>query len=215
MKKILPQLLHIFLRIIGFTYRIRFHPDARMNLNKAQKNGRPFYVYAVWHQNIIAAVLAHMGKPHIVLVSPSKDGEYVAVTCEKMGYIPFRGSSNNQGRRGMQQVIARMKEDILPSCVTVDGPLGPVHHVKAGAVEIARQTKAPLLALCPVPEKYWSFNSWDRFRLPKPFTRIVITTGSPRHVNGEDNEKMCSLLKQDLVQGEEFVRDFFAKNGRI
>ena len=144
-----------------------------------------------------------MKRAHGVLISPSKDGEYGAMVCKKLGHYPFRGSSRNQGLKGMLELIRGMQEKVIPACITVDGPLGPRHEVKIGAIKIARQTQAPLIALSPIAEKYWSFKSWDQFRFPKPFSRIMVVYGSPRFVENKSNKELSQLLKQDLYRGEE------------
>ena len=206
--KILTWLLYFFIRLISITYRIKFHPDVDKYLEKTLKNGRFYYVFALWHQNIIGAVFSHMKRKHGILVSPSKDGEYVAVVCEKLGHYPFRGSSRNRGRKGLQELIEQMQKKTISACITVDGPTGPKHEVKIGAVEIARQTQTPLIALCPIAKKYWSFNSWDQFRLPKPFSEIMVVYGPPRFVKDKNNKEICHLLKQDLQTGEKTAKKY-------
>jgi lysophospholipid acyltransferase (LPLAT)-like uncharacterized protein len=56
----------------------------------------------------------------------------------------------------------------------VDGPLGPPRVVKPGLISLAQRTGA---AICPAYVSYenpWTFNSWDRFMVPKPFSRALL-----------------------------------------
>jgi lysophospholipid acyltransferase (LPLAT)-like uncharacterized protein len=65
----------------------------------------------------------------------------------------------------------------------VDGPRGPHGYVKPGLLKIAQVTGTPILPVGISPEKKWVFNSWDRFMVPKPFSRVTIRFGE--HVSVE------------------------------
>ena len=58
-------------------------------------------------------------------------------------------------------------------------PSGPAHEVKPGIIDMARRAGVPIVPYVPVPESCWTFNSWDRFRLPKPFSKIYVYYGAP------------------------------------
>jgi hypothetical protein len=44
-----------------------------------------------------------------------------------------------------------------------------------GPIKLAQMTGARIGCFHLEPEHAWSFNSWDRFLVPKPFTRIVVS----------------------------------------
>lgn len=57
----------------------------------------------------------------------------------------------------------------------LDGPTGPIGRVKPGIIKMARKTNAVVIPFYIQASHAWFFNSWDRFMLPKPFSRVVIT----------------------------------------
>lgn len=176
---VLTNLIYYFMRLLDLTYRYEYIDQ------NGQKNGdktRPqFFIYALWHQNIIAAILAHRGlkEQFTMIVSESGDGEFVAQACIKFGHQPVRGSSSKGGKRAMLEMIRNVKNG-LKGVITVDGPRGPRHTVKYGIIEIAKHAEVAIVPMCPYPAKFWTFSkSWDLFRVPKPFTKITVVFGNP------------------------------------
>ena len=58
--------------------------------------------------------------------------------------------------------------------ITNDGPKGPMHIAKSKSLEIAKKFNAQIITVTGDATKKWTFNSWDKFHLPKPFGKIVI-----------------------------------------
>ena len=93
----------------------------------------------------------------------------------------MRGSSSRGGREGLlglKQVI----ESGGPAIFTADGPRGPIYQTKMGPIKLAQMTGAPIGAFHLEPERAWTMRSWDRFLVPKPFTRIVVSWAQWTHV---------------------------------
>jgi lysophospholipid acyltransferase (LPLAT)-like uncharacterized protein len=207
--KIISQLVYYFIRMMNLTYRYKF-----VGLeNKAQArsfHSKGAFVFAVWHQNLIPSILAHSNERYTMIVSESKDGELVAVTCENFGHSPARGSSTRGGKKALLEMVRNVKSGI-PGALTVDGPQGPAHVVKPGVIELARLAHCAILPMSPYPEKFWVIKkSWDQFRIPKPFSKIVIAIGEPVYI-GEDvtKEKFDQValhIGNLLEKGEKIAR---------
>lgn len=182
MNQLLSVLIYGVARFLHLTYRFRF--VGIENLEAAKKLGSSGgYLLGIWHQNLLSGILAQTGLHYVVIVSRSKDAEPVAYTCRKLGHKVMRGSSrkgnvDKGGKAAKEEMIEVLKTGI-PGSVTVDGPKGPDKVVKAGIIDMAKKSGTPLVAYASIPKSYWEFNSWDKFRLPKPFTKIVISYGDP------------------------------------
>lgn len=178
-KKSLLLLGYGLIRMLALTYRFRV-------VGAAPARGAPGdggYILAIWHQNLFAGILAQSGLRHTVMVSRSRDGDPVAYLCGRLGHHVVRGSSkkgeiDKGGKLAKDEMIDVLRTG-MPGAITVDGPLGPAHEVKPGIIEMARLAGVPIIPYLPIPNRYWSFPSWDAFRLPKPFTRIDIRYGAP------------------------------------
>lgn len=195
----MSKLITAAVRSLAATYRFRW--DGQPGLRSPAEHEH--CLLAIWHQNLFAGILAQTGRRHVVIVSRSGDGNPVTHLCENLGHTVARGSSRSKGRdKGGQAAKQAMIEALrsgLPGAVTVDGPRGPIFQVKPGIVDMARQTGLPIIPYLPMPQGYWSFNSWDQFRLPYPFTRIDVYYGEPIFVP-------ASVSDAELVDYQERVR---------
>lgn len=203
--QIIAQLIYYLIRLLNFTYRYEF-----VGLENKQKarNLHPnkTFVYALWHQNLIGAIFSHIGEKFTMVVSESKDGELVAVTCEKFGHIPARGSSTRGGKKALIEIVKTVKRGV-PGALTVDGPKGPAHVVKPGVIEIARLANCAILPLSPYAQNFWSFKkSWDQFRIPRPFTKIVVVIGEPifigEEIQREQFDDIALKVGDSITRGE-------------
>ncbi|MBE2212358.1 MAG: lysophospholipid acyltransferase family protein [Opitutaceae bacterium] len=131
----------------------------------------------MWHNRLFMvpwlARVAWPGRPVYGLVSASRDGANLARFFDYVGMRVVRGSSSRFGREALRELIAvqRAGHDIA---ITPDGPRGPLYQLKAGALIAARRTRAPILLLGVDYQNAWRLRSWDRFCIPKPFSRVVI-----------------------------------------
>lgn len=195
----IPPVLFRVVRLLAATYRFRCPQGSKRVLHP--EGGA--YVLAIWHQNLFAGILAQSRRSHCVMVSRSRDGEWVSEVCKRLGHRVLRGSSRRDGVcKGGRQAKEEMVEVLLtgqPGAVTVDGPKGPVHQVKPGIVEMARLSGLSIIPYLPLPRRYWSFPSWDAFRLPQPFTRIDVHYGAPIAVPREIDPLSFTAFQQQVA----------------
>lgn len=165
------------------------------------------FILGLWHNNIFAGITSQINNPHVVMVSRSKDAELVAITLKRMGHYLVRGSGMRTGEsRGGKEAKNQMANIIkkgIPGAIAIDGPVGPVYKVKAGIIHLAYETKTPIVPYIPLAKNFWEFKSWDKFRLPKPFSEIIICYGKPIYVNERsDFERAKEDLEKALNDSE-------------
>lgn len=207
------MLAYYFIKIISLTYRYRYlNPESFQKTLTENEN----YIFALWHQNLIGAILSQKNKSHAVIVSPSNDGELVAKTCEKMGHHTARGSSSRGGQAALKQMIRLLKSK-TPGAITVDGPRGPAQEPKKGIFELAYLTGTVIIPLTVIPKSYWTIKkSWDQFRIPMPFTCFYIHFGAPLLIDKDskkDEFNQASLdLKHQLEHSEVFINSILEES---
>jgi lysophospholipid acyltransferase (LPLAT)-like uncharacterized protein len=148
-------------------------------------------IYVFWHRCVLPVMFRYRGRKLAVMTSSSFDGEYIARIIEKFGFRAVRGSSTRGGVRallGMHKLIEQGQTVIF----TIDGPRGPRYVAKPGPVLLARNTGVPVRAFHVALERAWVFNSWDRFMLPKPFSRALLRVGSPIAVEADATSEQIS-----------------------
>jgi lysophospholipid acyltransferase (LPLAT)-like uncharacterized protein len=139
------------------------------------------YVAVFWHGSMLVGW--HIGRPAdgvavAALVSQSKDGQVLSAILERWGYRMIRGSSHIGGAEAMQMMSdAAERGDAL--CITPDGPRGPRHVMKMGAIRIAQKHRIPLV-LCGIGmHRRRQLRSWDKFEMPVPFSRVTVRFSEP------------------------------------
>ena len=139
----------------------------------------PKLVYASWHNYLFAWTYLYKKflypKKIHCLISASGDGAYLTVLLEKGGLFCVRGSSSFRSRTAIREMRKRLqKEEAL--AITPDGPRGPRHKVKEGLAQIAHKESTAILLIVPYYAKSWKLNSWDRFEIPYPFSKVFVVS---------------------------------------
>jgi hypothetical protein len=140
-------------------------------------------VFALWHDELFAPCYLHRNEGIIALVSASRDGEFLARILERMGYNLSRGSSTRSGVRALKGTIDLMDQLDKDAVVTVDGPKGPRHQVKDGAVYLAYKSGAWIVPVRVQSSRVKRFHrAWDKFQLPLPGALCKVIYGGPYRV---------------------------------
>lgn len=157
-------------------------------------------IYAMWHKN---QFLVHgiEDKAHLsIQISNSIDGEIIARAVEKWGFKVVRGSAARKGAvESTMQMISRLNAGETVG-IMVDGPRGPLHKVKNGAVKLAQKTGAPII---PVhwysPQKtFISLPSWDKMKTPLGDCKILNIYGEPIYVKADATDEELNLAKENI-----------------
>ena len=203
-KKIARALALFFLPPIGafliwLLYRLNkkeFHLDPTVS-------DKPT-IFAVWHGDLLMLsylYYQYRKKPHAkVLISDHFDGLIISKTIRYFGFETIAGSTNRNAVKALMQAIKALKEGYDVG-ITPDGPKGPRHTVSDGVIVMAQKAKADIVLVRIKPTKYWQFNSWDRFKVPKPFGVLQYYTKRV-DVTGLDLEEARVILKEGLSAHE-------------
>lgn len=143
-------------------------------------------LYALWHQQLLMLTLLHRDRDIAVMISLSRDGAVASRVVEQLGFRIIRGSSSRGGAAGLREMIEATGEG-HPLALTVDGPRGPARRCKPGAIVIAGRARLPIVPTVAIPLHGRALNSWDRFLLPAPRSRIFVSYGNPIHVRTDES----------------------------
>jgi len=169
-------------------------------------------LYATWHQRMSFFARYLAKKKLIILISQSRDGEYGAKLAKCLGFGYIRGSSTRGGIKAMREMITQLKKGKSVG-ILADGPLGPPRIAKTGPIIIARESGVPIVPILWGCDRGWIFNSWDRYLVPKPFSKIVIRYGKhifvPQDIKAEGLEFYRKRLQDILNECTKWCDDFF------
>jgi hypothetical protein len=180
----------IFIKLVNLLSKTwRFH----VNYNLPTKPS----IILFWHGLMLPGWKFYEGRDANALVSTSKDGELLTNILQLWGFNVLRGSSSQQGKEALEQMIALAPEGFL--LITPDGPRGPSQEMKAGAVVTSVKSQVPIY-LCgiKISKKIVLKKSWDKFELPLPFSKIELTFDGPHLFPRASSREDISSFIQEL-----------------
>lgn len=181
------------------------------NYQKLREEKKPV-VILVWHGRIFLVPYFFRSKGAAPLVSPSKDGEIVAQIMARWGYRIIRGSSSH----AIIKAWNRMKRELHEGgevIIVPDGPRGPARKMKIGGLKLAQETGACLVPFSFSASKQKKLNSWDRFLMFPPFSKVVVVFGEPvflaSGLSTEKLEKERERLEAVMIEMDQKADCFF------
>ena len=194
---VLSFLAATFIRILRRTWRVRVVTESPLPNDRRR-------IYCFWHGNQAALFAYRQSRPIVVLSSLSQDGTLQAGILARLGYVVRRGSSSRSGAAGLKAMIRCIREG-CDGAFAVDGPRGPYHRAKPGAMEAAKQSGALIVPVSSRASGVWVFqHSWDKYALPKPFATVTIRLGKSLHAADVSVNQLTALID----------RPFHPLNGR-
>ena len=170
---VVQRLVWALLWIVGSTWR--FEEIAEEGVTPLlHGRGAGARIFCFWHQCVLPCAFYFPPSHATILISRSFDGELITRILNLFGFHAVRGSSSRGAREGLLG-LKHVIESGQPAIFTADGPRGPIYQTKMGPIKLAQTTGAPIGAFHLEPEHAWVMKSWDRFLIPKPFTRICVS----------------------------------------
>jgi lysophospholipid acyltransferase (LPLAT)-like uncharacterized protein len=145
----------------------------RGDLEQTLRARRRNVIYAFWHGHLLYLMYRYRGRGVYILVSQSRDGEVLSRMLTRFGLPTIRGSSSRGGWRSLLELV-RLARDGASAAIAPDGPRGPRHQAQSGIIALARLTEVPILPVAVGARWKVEFQSWDRFLLPLPGSRVVV-----------------------------------------
>jgi lysophospholipid acyltransferase (LPLAT)-like uncharacterized protein len=184
--------------LIAFGFRLlqilartlRYEMEDRANVLEKPVAGN--YIAALWHNRLL--LISHVLKkffpqrPGAGLISASRDGDLIADVTKRFGFDVVRGSSSRMGASALRELgeVLASGRDVL---ITPDGPRGPVYQLGPGIVFLAQRTGAPVIPVNMEYSSCWRVKSWDRFIIPKPFSKIRVVIGEPQQIRSTSSDE--------------------------
>ena len=182
------------LRLLSVTLRpvhVQQHFERRV-----WSGGTPV-ILALWHGRTLYLLHLYQRQRFTILVSRSRDGEFVSRILQRFGGHVTRGSSSRGGAAALLE-IARQVRSGYHAAVTPDGPRGPRYKVQPGIIALAQQTGAAILPVTYSARWKKVLRSWDGFVVPLPFSRVVVIYGEPIYVPAQASPAVFQAKRQEV-----------------
>ncbi len=191
---VVPLLAAWFVRSWFATCRIREHEA--QHLQRLQASGTPI-IGTSWHYCVLGIFAICRKISGVLMISASGDGDYLAGMAKRLGYSVVRGSSNRKGVSAAKELIRELRRGKNAGLVA-DGSQGPARIVQPGSLLLAARTGGAILPFVYSASSYFTFKTWDRLILPKPFSSIEVFYGEPMMVPADVKMADVEEFRQEL-----------------
>ena len=176
--------------------KVRYHDPT---VDPVHPRCRRKYIFLSWHEYMLAIASARGNCGMTVLASQHGDAAVISHAARNLGWEIIRGSSTRGGLTALRKMM-RANETHLN--FTPDGPRGPRRTVAPGAIYLASKLGMPLVCCAYGYDRPMRFHSWDRFAVPRPFSRVRGVIGPPVSVppklNRDTLEEYRRLIEDQL-----------------
>jgi lysophospholipid acyltransferase (LPLAT)-like uncharacterized protein len=165
------------------------------------------FIYAFWHENILLPCYQYARRDIRVLISEHADGEMIAQVCRHVGFSTIRGSATRGGTKALLKMMRASRNCHI--AVVPDGPRGPRRHLELGLIFLAARTGLPLVLLGVGYDRPWRLRTWDRFAVPRPWSRVVAVTLPPLTIPADASraelEEYRVQVEKSLVEVSDYA----------
>jgi lysophospholipid acyltransferase (LPLAT)-like uncharacterized protein len=197
---LLSMILSGYIDLALATMRWRFMDTEAVDRAVQSPDG---VIGAFWHGRIALAVVCRRvlkHKPRKVMISLSRDGEFIARAVERLGFPAIRGSAAKKGKdkRGAAAFREALKFMADGGClaITPDGPRGPNQVMQEGTITLARAAGVPVFVFGLAVDRGITLKTWDRGRLPLLFSRGCVVFDGPFHAPRDADAATQQMLRQ-------------------
>jgi lysophospholipid acyltransferase (LPLAT)-like uncharacterized protein len=169
---VLAPIVYALVRLIGWTLRIETRGYERVASLPGSR------IMAGWHGRTLLAALFFKGQGLVTIISQSKDGEMQDRIFRWFGFRTIRGSTGRGGVTALRESIEALRRGAVMA-FTPDGPRGPSGVVQLGIVLMAKRSGAAIVPVGVAATRFWTAPTWDRYMVPKPFSRCLMVFGEP------------------------------------
>ncbi|MEM6330800.1 MAG: lysophospholipid acyltransferase family protein [Planctomycetota bacterium] len=169
----LPLALGVRAWMTTLNYRVLYRDPS---VDVALHAGVP-RIYLFWHDSILLPLHLRGNCNVAMLLSQHRDADFLAKIAGRFGFECVRGSTNRGGVRALREMARRGRSTHL--AITPDGPRGPRRVCAAGPIFLASRLQMPIVAMGFGYQRPWRLRSWDRFAVPRPFSRARAVLSRP------------------------------------
>lgn len=195
----LALLLFIFGLILRATIKVEI--TGRENLGEHSN-----YVFCHWHSFIpLSLVTVVPNIPNVLdrashawMQHPSWYMKPIHVLIRLLGVKKIiLGSTGHSGREAADQLAEYLQRG-YSTILFPDGPSGPPFALKKGILHISMQSGVPIVALQFSGSRFIELKTWDRKKIPYPFSKVTMRIGAPIQITSSNFHESLSIITAAL-----------------
>ena len=198
-----PPLMAGLIRMLALTLRYRLEdPQGILVRNPDQPR-----IWAFWHNRILLMPYLYERfcprRRMLMLVSRSRDGEFITRIMNRFGIDGARGSSSRGGSDALRELLRELERPQARDIgITPDGPRGPRAKVQDGVLALAASSGRSIYPVTTQASRFWELPSWDRFQIPYPGAICRVEIGpevaAPKNLEPSELDRVRGELERAL-----------------
>lgn len=220
-QEIICSLLSAYMYLVYFTSKKVFIGDQKMI--EVTRAGNPL-ILSFWHNRLMMIpFLANKALREVknerpkfrfmTLASKHGDGRFVGRVMEKFNFVSVLGSSQDGRKKksrgidvkSLRQIFNGFKNDNSLG-MTPDGPRGPNQKINGEIINIARISGAVIFPTSYSCSRYKELKTWDKFKIPLPFSKLCFYCDDPILVTKEVSDKEIKEFEESLEKKMNFAQ---------
>lgn len=191
--------LRLILRLLVLS--CKYEVKGRENILAACEKGSA--IVMLWHNRLVligtSILKAAPDQTFCAFISNSKDGDIASEYTNSYSIGRTIRVPHDAKNAALKSLVSRLKFSKDIAIITPDGPRGPRYELKPGVALAAKETNASIIPFNWECSDYWELKSWDKMRIPKPFSKITATFGPSVQLQKESSiEEDLELLASHL-----------------
>lgn len=165
------------------------------------------FIAAMWHgQFLMIPAVCPRELDVRCMVARHGDAEIVGRALRSFGFDLIRGAGAGKRRKdrgGAHALRAALKtlEDGKTVAMTADIPPGPARQAGEGIVTLARLSGRPIIPIAVATSRFRTLNSWSRFTVNLPFSKLAVVTGAPIFVDRDASAEDLAAARRAVEDG--------------
>jgi lysophospholipid acyltransferase (LPLAT)-like uncharacterized protein len=201
--KITSPLIHKFVGLAGamslrawlatLDVRVAYY-DPAVDPTRPEFDGQKIFIF--WHEYLLAPLNFRAHCNVAMLVSRHRDGAWLAHAAHHLGFAIVRGSTGRGGTAALRELLRKGRH--LNLATPPDGPRGPRRVLAPGTVYLASKLGMPIVALGLGYDRPCRLKSWDRFAIPRPFSRLRSVAGPAMHIPADLDREGLEYYRREV-----------------
>lgn len=153
-------------------------------------------IVVLWHGKYFTLLPILRNRNAYVFTSMSSRGDIIANLLMQFGFVAVQ--IPDHGRDHSLYIMRKTLADGGTAVIAVDGPLGPFHVVHRGAVQLASELSHSIIPISVASSRKRVLSQrWDKFEMPRIFSRVCLVIGDPVHVPADlDSEALEAWISR-------------------
>ena len=205
--QIFAFLIFISLKVIKLTSNWKGVNEEIINKELLKKKS---FIVLIWHQQLMGSTFSWKFRPKLRPIATShRDGQLSTLVQKKFGLDPLLRKKNNP--TFLIKNISKAVQNGDCIYITPDAPHGPSKQINTSIYKLCQKFDLNIAILSFHTNKYFQINSWDKLKIPLPFSKGVYLWGN-EIIQSKDFKNELDFNKKisdELNKNSEKINDFF------